>query len=155
NHFSTNKYSSIELKTMTEPKCRTTLEEALFLRQNDYWIICYRGQAAFLESTRGLCCLAVLLGYPGPEFHVSELLACLMTESGQITANRRETTRLDGGMPKLDAQTKAECKRRLNDLRQDLNEAERFNDAQRRTKAQNELQAVADYFASAVGLGGR
>jgi hypothetical protein len=136
-------------------KCRTTHEEALFLRQNDYWIIWYRGEAAFLKSTRGLCCLAVLLSDPGREFHVSELLARLMTVSDSVTAERRIVTKLEAGMPVLDAQAKAECKRRLNDLRQDLNEAERFNDPQRRTETHNELQAIADYFASAVGLGGR
>ena len=32
---------------------------------------------------------------------------------------------------------------------------ERFNDPQRKTEAQNEVQAIADYLASAVGLGGR
>jgi hypothetical protein len=55
----------------------------------------------------------------------------------------------------LDAQAKAEFKCRLGDLRHELNEAERFNDPQRRIKAQNELQAIADYLASAVGLGSR
>ena len=34
---------------------------------------------------------------------------------------------LYAGVPVLDARAKAECRRRLNELRQDLNEAERFN----------------------------
>jgi non-specific serine/threonine protein kinase len=55
----------------------------------------------------------------------------------------------------LDAQAKAEYQRRLNDLHQELNEAERFKDPQRKAEAQNEVQAIADYLASAVGLGGR
>jgi non-specific serine/threonine protein kinase len=55
----------------------------------------------------------------------------------------------------LDAKAKAQLKSRLNDLRQELNEAERFNDFQRKTQAQNELQAIAEYLASAVGIGGR
>jgi non-specific serine/threonine protein kinase len=55
----------------------------------------------------------------------------------------------------LDAQAKAEYKCRVNDLRQDLNQAERFNDPQRKTEVKNELQAIADQLASAVGLGGR
>jgi hypothetical protein len=63
--------------------------------------------------------------------------------------------RLCAGVPVLDGQAKTECKRRLNELRQDLNDAERFNDSQRKTEAQNEIQAIADYLASAVGLGGR
>jgi hypothetical protein len=55
----------------------------------------------------------------------------------------------------LDAQAKAEYKRRVNDLLQDLDEAKRFNDLQRKTEVQNELRAIADHLASAVGLGGR
>ena len=50
---------------------------------------------------------------------------------------------------------RAQLKSRLNDLRQELNEAERFNDFQRKTQAQNELQAIAEYLTSAVGVGGR
>jgi non-specific serine/threonine protein kinase len=63
--------------------------------------------------------------------------------------------RLCGGVQVLDGQAKTECKRRLNELRQDLNEAERFNDPPRKSEAQNEVQAITDYLASAVGLGGR
>jgi hypothetical protein len=78
-----------------------------------------------------------------------------MAVSIPVAANRRFATGLYAGIPVLDAQAKAEYKRRLNDLRQELNEAERFNDPQRKTDAHNELQAIADHLASAVGLGGR
>jgi len=133
----------------------TTGEESLFLRQNDYWIIRYHGHAALLESTRGLRYLAVLLRDPGREFHVRELLARLIYVSTPASANERVTGGLYGGVPVLDAQAKAECKCRVNDLRQDLDQAERFNDLQRKTEVQDELQAIADHLASAVGLGGR
>jgi non-specific serine/threonine protein kinase len=62
---------------------------------------------------------------------------------------------LSAGVPVLDTEVKAACKCRLNELRQDLNKAERFNDSQRKTEVQNEMQAIADYLAAAVGLGGR
>jgi hypothetical protein len=135
-------------------KSPTVHEESLFLRQNDYWIIRYHGQAAFLKSTRGLCFLAVLLSNPGREFHVTELLARQMAVSTPVPANQRVTTGLHAGIPMLDARAKAEYKRRLNDLRQDLNEAERFNDPQRQTEARDEIQAIADHLASAIGLRG-
>jgi hypothetical protein len=118
-------------------------------------IIRYYGQGAFLKSTRGLCCLAVLLSDPGREFHVTELVARQMAVSTPVPANQRVTSGLHTGIPMLDAKAKAEYKCRLNELRQDLNQAERFNDPSRRTQAQNELQAIADQLASAVGLGGR
>jgi len=54
----------------TEP-----LEEAVFMRQGDYWTIRYQGQAAILKATRGLDCLGYLLRRPGREVHVSELVA--------------------------------------------------------------------------------
>jgi hypothetical protein len=133
-------------------------EESLFLRQNDYWTIRYHGHAALLKSTRGLHYLAVLLRYPGREFHVRELLAPPMdvsTPAAAVAAAGRVTGGLYGGVPVLDAQAKAEYKCRVTDLRQDLNQAERFNDLQRKTAVRNELHAIADHLASAVGLGGR
>src|SRR5436190_4915812 len=106
-------------------------EESLFLRQNDYWIIRYHGHAALLKSTRGLHYLAVLLHDPGREFHVMELLARPLdpsTLAAGAAVHGHVTGGLFAGVPVLDTQAKAECKRRLNELRQDLNEAERFND---------------------------
>jgi len=135
-----------------------THEESLFLRQNDYWIIRYHGHTAFLKSTRGLRCLAAMLRNPGREFHVRELLARPLdasTPASAVAVHGRVMGGLYAGVPALDVQAKAECKCRLNELRQELNEAERFNDPQRKTEAQNEVQAIADYLASAIGLGGR
>jgi non-specific serine/threonine protein kinase len=129
----------------------------LFLLQNDYWIIRYQGHGALPKSTRGLHYLAVLLRNPGREFHVRELLASPMAvpTPASVSGNEHVTGVLYAGVPVLDAQAKAEYECRINDLRQDLNQAERFNDLQRKTEAQNELQAIADHLASAVGLGGR
>ena len=149
------------------PTLRTD-EESLFLQHNDYWTIRYHGHAAFLKDSRGLHCLALLLRYPGREFHVSELLASLILMGAPIpppvvTANRRLRDAGDqlvtGGLsdagPVLDARAKAECKRRLKDLRQELNEAEQFNDPDRAAKAQEEMNAITRQLASAIGLAGR
>ena len=143
-----------------------THEESCFVRQGDYWTIRYHGHTAFLKATRGLQCLACLLRTPGREFHVSELLASLLeapvAASAVVASGRlREdgghctTAGLNDGSPILDAQAKAEYKRRLNELRQDLEEAERFNDPDRAAKTQDEMNAIAQHLASAIGLGGR
>jgi hypothetical protein len=132
-------------------------EDSLFVHQNDYWIIRYHGHTAFLKSTRGLRYLAVLLRNSGREFHVMELFPRPLDASTVAAADVHEHVMggLYAGVSVLDAKAKAECKRRLNELRQDLNESERFNDLQRKTDAQNELEAITDFLASAVGLGGR
>jgi hypothetical protein len=144
-------------ESLAERSSLPTHRDSLFLLQNDYWIIRYHGQGALLKSTRGLHYLAALLRNPGREFHVRELLARPIDAStpAAVAAKGRVTRRLYAGVPVLDVRAKVEYERRINDLRQDLNQAERFNDLQRRTATQNELQAIADHLASAVGLGGR
>src|ERR1044072_5786617 len=133
-------------------------DQALFLRKHDYWIIRYQGHIAFLKSTRGLYYLAVMLHHPAREFHVTELLdraMDLLSLAAAVAENGRVRRGLYATIPVLAAKAKAELRSRLADLQQDLNEAERFHDLQRKTEAQNELQAIAAYLASAVGLGGR
>ena len=144
-------------KSLADCSNAPTDEEFLFLRQNDYWAIRYHGHTALLKCTRGLHYLAVLLREPGREFHVRDLLARPITVStpAALSANERVMGGLNAGVAVLDAQAKAEYEHRINDLRQDLNQAERFNDFQRKTEVQNELRAIAEYLASAVGLGGR
>jgi len=139
----------IPCKSLTFP----TNEESLFIQPYDYWIIRYQGHVALLKSTRGLHYLAVLLRDPGREFHVSEL-GGLIPGAG-FAVPEGVNGGLFSGFPVLDAQAKGEYKRRINVLRHELEEAERFNDAQRKTEIQYELQAICDNLASAVGLGGR
>jgi len=74
------------------------------------------------------------------------------TPAAAVVRARREP---HAGIPMLDGPAKADYQRRLDELRKELNEAERFKDPQRKAQAQNEVQAITDYLASAVGLGGR
>src|SRR4029077_7513642 len=119
-----------------------THEESLFIEPNDYRTIRYQGHVASLKSTRGLHYLAVLLRDPGREFHVSELLTDPLgasAPSAGVAVVEQVTGGLFSGFPVLDAQAKAEYKRRINELQEELEEAEGFNDAQRKTEIQSEL----------------
>jgi hypothetical protein len=133
------------------------LDESLFIRKHDYWIIQYQGLTAFLKSSRGLYYLAVMLRNPGREFHVTELVVRAMDvlSLAAVAANGHFKRELYAAIPVLDAKAKAELKSRLNDLRQELNETERFNDFHRQTQVQDELQIITEYLACAVGVGGR
>ena len=57
--------------------------------------------------------------------------------------------------PALDAQAKAAYRRRLAELREEVEEAERFNDPGRAVRAREEIDALTDQLAAGVGLGGR
>jgi uncharacterized protein DUF4118 len=112
-------------------------------------------------ATRGLECLACLLAHPGREFHVRELIGSVAPagELGQYRIQQdgyqMTTVRLESGDPILDKHAKAEYKFRLAELREELQEAERFNDPDRVEKIQQESDAIAEQLAAAVGLGGR
>jgi IPP transferase len=55
----------------------------------------------------------------------------------------------------LDDAAKASYRRRLDDLREDLDEAERFHDVERAARLREELDFISAELARAVGLGGR
>lgn len=138
----------------------STHDECLFVRQGDYWTIGYQKQLVFLKAARGLDDLALLLRNPGREFHVSELVGQVIGNHLVLGNGRSATGFWPAGLlrdadPILDAQAKTEYKRRLEDLRMDLKEAERFNDLTRAEQARHEMDALAEQLASAVGLGGR
>ena len=151
---------------LTDLQALQPCEETCFLRQGDYWKIRHQGQTTLLKSMRGLHCLACLLRSPGREFHVSELMVRLLeipavpaaaSAGGNRPENRNRgiASGLNGGIPILDAQAKAEFKGRLNELRLELEEAEHFNDTGRAAEVQEELNVIAQNLAAAIGLGGR
>jgi len=139
-------------------------EDSLFRREGDYWTIRYHGHTARLKATRGLHCLARLLSHPGREFHVSELIAEWpeVPELSKVKAGGQSDSGLlvtsshtQSPGPILDAQAKAEYKRRLNELKEELEEAEGHNDIERAARVHDEKYFIATQIASAVGLGAR
>ena len=136
------------------------LEESVFKRRGDYWMICHQGEAAILKATRGMDYLSYLLRHPARDVHVRELLdpaVHLPALPGSLweIGDHPVTAGLHDAGPILDSQAKAEYKRRIDELRQDVEEAERFNDSYRSAKARREMGAIAEQLAAAVGLGGR
>ena len=57
--------------------------------------------------------------------------------------------------PILDAGAKAAYRRRLEDLRPELSEAEALNDVGRASRLRSEIDFLSQQLAAAVGLGGR
>jgi hypothetical protein len=89
---------------------------------------------------KGLHYLVRLLDRPGCELHVLDLVGA--ADAG------------DAG-PVLDEQAKAEYRTRVRELREEIDEAEAWNDPERAARAQLELDALTRELAGAVGLGGR
>jgi CheY-like chemotaxis protein len=120
---------------------------AIFRREGEFWTIAFEGTAFRLRDSKGLHYIAALLREPRRERHSLELAGGAPAEGTPHVAG-------DAG-PILDPQAKAEYRRRLTEIDEELQEAERFNDTARIARATEERELLAHELASAVGLGGR
>jgi DNA-binding NarL/FixJ family response regulator len=136
------------------------IREVSLRREGEYWSLAFTGEVFRLKDAKGLHYLAYLLSRPGKEAHVQDLLTTLEgTAAPSAEATREdalsELDDLGDAGPMLDARAKAEFKRRLQDLSEELEEAERWSDSERAARAREEIEAITDQLTAAVGLGGR
>jgi len=122
------------------------------VRDGDLWIVQHDGVIARLRDSKGMRYLAELIAHPGMERHALDLVG--LTE-GAVTEPGLDRRQLGDAGAVLDEQSKAAYKRRLLELREDMEEAEVFNDVERAARAGAEIDALAAELARAVGLGGR
>ena len=125
---------------------------ATLRREGDYWTLVYARTTRRLKDMKGLHYLVHLLEHPGQELHVLDLLG--RTNAALDEPEVRGALRA-AGLPLLDGTAKASYRRRLAELREDLAEAERHHDAGRAEQAREEIEALTEQLAAAVGLGGR
>jgi hypothetical protein len=135
-------------------------EAAVFRLEGDYWRIVYQGQTAFLKATRGLYCLACLLRRPGQECHVTGFMARCLESPVASRDLAVEALGSRGSDPVshcevLDQRAKAEYRRRVQEIRAELELAQSYNDPQQAARAREELDAIAQQLTAAVGLNGR
>jgi hypothetical protein len=121
-------------------------ERNVFRLEGEFWTIVYGGPTLRMKDSAGLRALAHLLGDPGREFHVLDLVIGEKDPSGGALG--------DAG-PGLDSKAKEAYRRRLEDLREELREAEEFHDPGRASNARAEIESIGGELARAVGLGGR
>jgi hypothetical protein len=126
-----------------------------FARKGDFWQIAFGSQSCSIKDSRGMQLIAQLLRYPHREIHVLEL----QTGSGGGAARSASSadsaqSDTDAG-PLLDAQAKAEYKQRLQELGEELQEAEEFNDTGRIERLRDEIDFVTREISRAFGLGER
>ncbi len=114
-------------------------------RQGDVWTISGGGTTAHLKHVRGVEILDQLLRAPGVEHHVLDLL----------TGDPDRLVDVGSAGDALDPAAKRAYQRRIEELEEDLREAEAWADAGRRDRLRDELEFLQDELGRAVGLGGR
>jgi len=132
-------------------------ERNVFRKEGEYWTITFGGNLARLRDTKGLHYIAYLLRHPGQEFHVCHLLGVVgeAEPCGEVGQQSLHMSAWGDAGPLLDAKAKVAYKRRLDDLRGELEEAERLNDPARAARMREQIEAVTRQLSAAIGLGGR
>lgn len=133
-------------KTTTPSASREPQHAFTIAREGEIWTITQGKKAVRLKDSRGLRVLDQLVASPGQEFHVLQLVAGASAEG--------DIDRGDAGVV-LDQEAIASYRRRLLDLREELEEAEGFGDRGRADRAKTEIDFLTAELTRAVGLGGR
>jgi non-specific serine/threonine protein kinase len=127
-------------------------------KEGDYWLVRWDASEFRLRDAVGLHYLALLIGNPAREFLAIDLVASAREARRAPHSARfdRESSSAGGDLgPLLDRRARLAYRRRLEELRAALAEAESFNDVERAARTQGEIDALAAELARAVGLSGR
>ena len=119
-------------------------EANVFRQEGDFWTIAFRGTSTRQRDAKGLGYLAMLLASPSREFHVAEMVGvasepAVLGHAGDV----------------LDQEARDAYQRRIVDLREEVEEAESWNDPERAGRARAEIDSITSHLAAALGLSGR
>jgi class 3 adenylate cyclase len=127
--------------------------------EGEIWSIGYGATVVRLRDGKGLRFLAALVEQPGTEIHALDLVGLIegRDRGGPADVDGSLVVRADSGDAGavLDDAAKHAYRRRLEDLREELAEAEAWGDPERVAAAREEMEFLARELSAAVGLGGR
>jgi hypothetical protein len=127
---------------------QTPKPEDIFHQEGDYWTIAFEGSLCRLKHAKGLLYIAHLLRHPGIELSTVDLVRFAESKGEQPIPverlERRESSielrpDLGDAGAALDHQAKVDYRLRLRELRQEFEEAERFNDLGRKDRLRAEI----------------
>jgi predicted ATPase/DNA-binding SARP family transcriptional activator len=112
-----------------------------FVRSGDVWTLDFRGASAAVAHVKGLDDLAVLLAQPYTDVHALQLVggADVHDAPGVL----------------LDEEAKAAYRRRITELRDDIEHARQRGNVAKAQAAEDELDALIAELSAGAGLGGR
>ena len=156
--------NAVEMKHAVDQIREETAPDKIFRLDGEYWTIAYQGTVARVRDTLGLRYIAYLLRAPHRKIHVLELVAVVEgapeeIPKGILEGREREAglriSRLGHAGELLDSKAKADYKHRLEELREELEDARECNDLGRMAKIQEEIEILAQELRHAIGLEGR
>lgn len=125
---------------------------ASLMNEGEFWTIVWDRKVVRMKGSKGIRLLGVLIDNAGRQFHVTDL----ERHEGNHNPNGENPSFAHSeGWPILDEDAKNSYKARLVDLRDELEEAQRFNDTFRTSKIREEMSIITNELARAFGLYGR
>jgi len=136
---------------------------AIFAREGDFWTITHRGKTFRLRHFKGLTYIAYLLAHPGVRNHVIDLVAMaeggathLPAALGQARADGLDSSGdLGDAGEALDTKAIGEYRVRLEEVHEEIAEAEANNDPGALGRARHEFDLLSSQLTAGVGRSGR
>jgi tetratricopeptide (TPR) repeat protein len=130
------------------------VQQGIFRREGEYWTVSLGEEPVRLHDMKGLGYLARLLAAPGKEIHVLDL-----AQTGEVRLSEPgedlKSSGLDDAGEVLDAKARAAYRRRIEELAEDLEQAEGWYDTERAAQVREEMDFLTKELSGAEGLGGR
>jgi tetratricopeptide (TPR) repeat protein len=138
-------------KRASAPPPSSVAKEGAFTIAKDGadWVVSRGGRSFRVKDVRGMSMIARLVENAGRELHAIDVAADLGSADTPAVIDLGDSGEV------LDARAREAYKKRIAELREELEEAEGFHDEGRTAKLRHELEALTQQIAGAVGLGGR
>ena len=142
----------------------------IFRKEGEYWSVGLDGNDFRLKDSKGLAYLAYLLRHPGTEFHALDLASGIaahprddeieqsireLPAGGSLENAGMHITNLGDAGEMLDEQAKTAYRRRLSELRKELEETKQLHKSDRVEQIEDEIASLTRELSRAVGLRGR
>jgi hypothetical protein len=139
------------LARLQAPAATVSTRPAILTAEGSGWTVEFGDTRARIPGSKGMSYLAELLRNPGAERHVLDLVDGVEGVSAEGIDRRR----LGDAGPMLDARARTAYRRRVEDLRTEVDEALEVGAVERAETLQEELDGLVAELARAFGVGGR
>lgn len=129
-------------------------DDPVFRLEGEFWTIHYHAETFRLHDAKGLRYLHRLLERPGAEMHVLDLVADGSPSASGHPSAGEELTVGSPSEPMLDRQARETLKRKVDDLRDQIEEARANADFERAAVAREELETITDYLGQQLRADG-
>jgi predicted ATPase len=154
---------SVDRKSEPGLRGRPPAQMGIFARNGDYWTVGYGGATFSLKDVKGLGYVQRLLQHPGEEFYALDLLSgpgavvggeATFADNTPLPFGVNIRRQSDAG-EMLDAKAKQDYRRRLVELREELEDLRERGDHERAAKVESEIDSLVHEITRAVRPDGR